>query len=385
MCSLFGIELRTGCFCNQGACNEYLGLKSESNNNNISTVKKCGDEMDLLNGIPLGACRISFGRTSTIKDFEVFKTMIETCFISTKKLLTKLNLNLNGLNEKKKNVGKLTDLFFYPIKSCSAAKPNRWKLTKSGLWLDRQWIIVSGDGIILTQKKLPALCNIIPNVTENNTLQLSDRNGFQNPIELPLNPETTKTEAKLTTVCISNYMAFSCGEKASKWLISLHPTFPQTSKILRLLPETCVDPLITDIKSSTQQNSTFTNEADYLLITWASVKAIASAVNLSAKDVAKRFRPNFIVETFTNIPFEEDNFSKIYIAGIPFEITGKCTRCQMISIDQESGEKDPKVLLALRDARCGDKITFGVYLKRLTENEADISVGSTVIIERNSQ
>uniref|UniRef100_A0A914Z9R3 MOSC domain-containing protein n=1 Tax=Panagrolaimus superbus TaxID=310955 RepID=A0A914Z9R3_9BILA len=178
-------------------------------------------------------------------------------------------------------------------------------------------------------------------------------------------------------------MAYPCGIEASKWLTSLHPTFPQSSQILRLLSESCENSTaIDDKKMATLQNSTFTNEADYLLITWASVNAIAEAVNLSAKEVAKRFRPNFIIETFTNIPFEEDQFLKIDIAGIPFKVTSKCTRCQMISIDQESGEKDPKVLLALRDARCGDKITFGVYLKRLTNQEIEISEGSTVIIER---
>uniref|UniRef100_A0AC34FNQ3 MOSC domain-containing protein n=1 Tax=Panagrolaimus sp. ES5 TaxID=591445 RepID=A0AC34FNQ3_9BILA len=257
MCTLFGIELRTGCFCNQGACNEYLGLQ-ESNNLNIGTSKKCGDEMDVLNGQPLGACRISFGRTSTNQ------------------------------------------------------------------------------------------------ITENNTLQLSDRHGYQDSIELPLSADLG-TKSKTTTVCISNYMAIPCGQEASKWLTTLHPTFPKSSQILRLLSETCDS----SSEKSTTQNSTFTNEADYLLITWASVNAIAEAVNLPAKDVAQRFRPNFIVETVTNIPFDEDNFSKIYIAGIPFEVISKCTRCQMISIDQESGEKDPKVLLALRDARCGDKVNHG--------------------------
>lgn len=29
MCDLFGIELRTGCHCNQGACSSYLGLTEQ--------------------------------------------------------------------------------------------------------------------------------------------------------------------------------------------------------------------------------------------------------------------------------------------------------------------------------------------------------------------
>lgn len=29
MADLFGIDLRTGCFCNIGACQQYLGLTDE--------------------------------------------------------------------------------------------------------------------------------------------------------------------------------------------------------------------------------------------------------------------------------------------------------------------------------------------------------------------
>ena len=159
-------------------------------------------------------------------------------------------------------------------------------------------------------------------------------------------------------------MAVPCGVEASQWLASIHPTFPQSSQLLRLLPEACESPNSSsdNVDSVATQNSTFTNEADYLLITWPSIKAIATAVDLPAEEVAQRFRPNFIVDTAGGVPFDEDNFSKLFIGGIPFEVTGKCTRCQMISIDQETGEKNPKVLLALRDARCGDKV--GVFLKR---------------------
>lgn len=150
-------------------------------------------------------------------------------------------------------------------------------------------------------------------------------------------------------------MAIPCGTEAAEWLSSVHPTFPQSSQLFRLLPEACDDSSLP--KSTPSQMSTFTNEADYLLITWPSVKAIASVVNLPPDEVARRFRPNFIVDTAAiNIPFDEDNYAKIFIGGIPFEVTKPCTRCQMISIDQETGEKDPKVLLALRDARCGDKV-----------------------------
>lgn len=33
------------------------------------------------------------------------------------------------------------------------------------------------------------------------------------------------------------------------------------------------------------------------------------------------------------------------------KVVGKCTRCQMICVDQETGEKDPNILITLRDLR----------------------------------
>ena len=338
MCELFKIELRTGCFCNQGACDSYLGLLDQNQNTNLE-FKKCGDEFDLLDGKPLGSCRISFGRTSKVEDVEVFKQMIETCFISTRKLLESQRFEKSS---SVKNFGTLTHLFIYPVKSCAPASPKKWRLTKSGLWLDRQWMAVTSDGVVLTQKRLPVLCSIVPELTENNTLMISSK-LCDTQLEVPLDvPQDSKVQA---TVCINNFTAIDCGNAYSTWFERLHPTVPQGIRLIRQL----------DVNCNKDQSKTFNNIADYLLITWSSIRAISKIVNLPAEVVMPRFRANFVIET-GGIPFEEDNFKKIWISGVEFEVKEKCTRCQMIAIDQETGEKDPNVMLALRDLRCGDKV-----------------------------
>lgn len=47
---------------------------------------------------------------------------------------------------------------------------------------------------------------------------------------------------------------------------------------------------------------------------------------------------------------------------ICFQNDGKCTRCQMICIDQQTGEVTKEPLLTLSKELKG-KISFGVYLK----------------------
>lgn len=107
---------------------------------------------------------------------------------------------------------------------------------------------------------------------------------------------------------------------------------------------------------SEYNSSSFANQADYLLLTKASVEYLADQTGLEYEVVLQRFRANFIIETINGIPFEEDQFDQIYIGSIAFKVTGKCTRCQMICVDQESGQKDPNILLSLRDIRAGDKV-----------------------------
>ncbi|KAF8412741.1 hypothetical protein HHK36_000710 [Tetracentron sinense] len=68
LASLSGIQLRTGCFCNPGACAKYLGLSHMDLLSNIEAGHVCWDDYDILNGKPTGAVRISFGYMSTFED-----------------------------------------------------------------------------------------------------------------------------------------------------------------------------------------------------------------------------------------------------------------------------------------------------------------------------
>lgn len=67
MADLYGIELRTGCMCNQGACSSYLGITEEDRTHFRRLGKECGDEVDVVDGRPLGSVRVSFGRDNTME------------------------------------------------------------------------------------------------------------------------------------------------------------------------------------------------------------------------------------------------------------------------------------------------------------------------------
>lgn len=55
------IHVRTGCFCNPGACYSSVGQKEEKIIEIAKYKTTCGDEVDLFEGRPTGAIRISLG------------------------------------------------------------------------------------------------------------------------------------------------------------------------------------------------------------------------------------------------------------------------------------------------------------------------------------
>uniref|UniRef100_A0A8R1DRN8 Molybdenum cofactor sulfurase n=1 Tax=Caenorhabditis japonica TaxID=281687 RepID=A0A8R1DRN8_CAEJA len=167
MCAIFGLELRTGCFCNVGACKKYLGITSELIMENMSKGKRCGDEIDLINGKPTGAVRISFGRSSTIEDISALEQMTDTCFVESNESISATVQN-SSLTMYTPSVIRL---FSYPIKSIGSVGKDRYDLEQKGFKNDRMFMIVQND-VTLNFKMHPELCRLKATITDRNELNL---------------------------------------------------------------------------------------------------------------------------------------------------------------------------------------------------------------------
>lgn len=82
------IHLRTGCFCNLGACQAVFGLSGQSNEENYRLGRICSHDddtiipVDIINHKNTGACRISFSYGSTKDDIDKFLHFLKTCFLN---------------------------------------------------------------------------------------------------------------------------------------------------------------------------------------------------------------------------------------------------------------------------------------------------------------
>lgn len=75
------INIRVGCFCNPGACTRANNLNDDQVEEYYNNKTSCHDSIDIINGIPLGAVRISLGAYTTLEDIEQFTHFVETYFV----------------------------------------------------------------------------------------------------------------------------------------------------------------------------------------------------------------------------------------------------------------------------------------------------------------
>ena len=75
------VQLRTGCFCNPGACARHLGLSEADLQSAFEDGHVCGDTMDVHHGKPTGAVRVSFGWSNIPSDVDTLIRIIQSYFV----------------------------------------------------------------------------------------------------------------------------------------------------------------------------------------------------------------------------------------------------------------------------------------------------------------
>ena len=215
-----GIQLRTGCFCNPGACQIHLRMEDGEAQRNYEAGHVCSDDIDTVDGRITGAVRVSFGYTSTKKDVDAIVQMVRAHFqqdmlyagknplvlssssssspspsssssssssstvqSSTMPPLSLLSLSSSSSSSSFSSSPSSSSTFtsatfirsvhIYPIKSCGGihltAVGDRWSFGNSGLQYDREWAVVApspsvarGSHVwrVLRQKDCPELCMV---------------------------------------------------------------------------------------------------------------------------------------------------------------------------------------------------------------------------------
>ena len=107
--------------------------------------------------------------------------------------------------------GTIARLFVYPVKSCAGIEVQEAVLTETGLDLDRAWMVVDADGVFVSQRELPRMALVRPQ------LRLSDM-VLRAPGMLALHVSLDEVEQPLQVqVWGDTVQAFDMGKVAAQW------------------------------------------------------------------------------------------------------------------------------------------------------------------------
>ena len=106
---------------------------------------------------------------------------------------------------------RIARLFVYPVKSCAGVELQQAELTETGLDLDRAWMVVDERGDFVTQRELPRMALIRPQLKQYEVV-------LRAPGMLALHLQIESVEAPVKVrVWKDEVAAYDMGDVAAQW------------------------------------------------------------------------------------------------------------------------------------------------------------------------
>ena len=255
--------------------------------------------------------------------------------------------------------GTIARLFVYPVKSCAGIEVQEAHLTETGLELDRAWMVVDAQGMFLTQRVLPRMALIRPQLK-------SDEMVLRAPGMLALHVAMDQVEAPATvTVWRDTVPAWDMGAVAAQWFTDF---LGQACRLIRFDPE--VRRLSSlDWTDGVEAPNQFADGFPLLLASEASIDEFNGRLVAAghAPVGIERFRPNIVLGGVG--AHDEDRVDMVRVdagepEGVHLQPVKPCARCPIPNVDPATAAIDPSVSDTLRtyrqDKRVGGAITFGM-------------------------
>ncbi|KAJ8898630.1 hypothetical protein K2173_004614 [Erythroxylum novogranatense] len=372
LASLFGIHLRTGCFCNPGACAKNLGLSNEDLLLNLEAGHVCWDDNDIIHEKPTGAVRVSFGYMSTYEDAQVkilpcdplvglsLPTEFEEWCAGLSPLAEEDAWPVNARDQDKKlssGCYYLKSVTIYPIKSCGGFCVGSWPLSSTGLLHDREWLLQNLSGDILTQKKVPEMCLISTFIDLDQGMMFVESPRCSGKLQINLQTGSCLGMREEIIMHGQRYKVCTYDADVNLWFsnaVGCACTLIRSNSHTSYSSKDSITGLCRDVESRLN----FSNEAQFLLISDNSVSDLNSRLKsnaqkgtlaTSAEVNPMRFRPNLVISGAE--PYVEDRWRSLKIGNNYFMSLGGCNRCHMINLVHQDGQvqrlKEPLKTLSL--------------------------------------
>ncbi|MFI0713443.1 MOSC domain-containing protein [Streptomyces inhibens] len=251
----------------------------------------------------------------------------------------------------------LQSIHLYPVKSIAGSGPGEAVVEPWGLAGDRRWLLVDAERRQITQRQQPKLALAHAEVLPGGALGLTAPGMPPLTVEVPEFEETVPVQ-----VWKDEVEAVLAGQAAAEWFRGylgvecrlVHLDAPEKRRP--------IDPEY----SEPGETVSFADGFPLLLTTTSSLDALNSLI--AQGDHAdegplpmNRFRPNVVVDG--TAPWAEDDWHRVRIGEVVFQVAKPSSRCVVTTTDQRTAERGKEPLRTLaRHRRFGDRLVFGQNL-----------------------
>ena len=275
---------------------------------------------------------------------------------------------------------RIAALWVFPIKSCAGISVQQAVLTPTGLTHDRAWMVVDSEGEMVTQRELPRMALIQPELVEVNgrVSELVLHAHGMAALHLAVAAEATASPCQVR-VWNDEVPAFDMGPAVAQWLTDFLGNSLGPLRLVRFdaKHQRLSSPQWTQGESAFNQ---FSDGFPVLVASTASLEELNTRLQAKGEAVVdmRRFRANVVLgdsdapHVLEVMPHDEDRIGTLTIYAqadgqrefVQLKPVKPCPRCPIPNIDPDSAQTHPAVNDALQayrqDPRVNGALTFGM-------------------------
>jgi uncharacterized protein len=255
----------------------------------------------------------------------------------------------------------LTQINIYPVKSLGGISLGQAIAGERGFQYDRRWMITDTGNVFITQREVHSMA-LIRTALSADGIVLYKKDNAEDAITIPY--EIAEGEAVQATIWNDICTALHYNKHADEWLSD---ALSFNCKLL-FMPEysgRLVDPKF----ASGNEPVSFADGYPYLIIGENSLQDLNNRLEEALP--MNRFRPNLVFSG--GQAFCEDKWHKITIGNVEFCALKPCSRCQITTINQDTGMSSKEPLKTLATFRqVNNNILFGMNLIAVTKGEVKV-------------
>lgn len=258
---------------------------------------------------------------------------------------------------------QISELYIYPVKGLRGIGVMEADALEKGFRYDRRWMLTDKSGLFISQRESPGLALIQTSIV-GDSLVISYKDSS---IMVPLTEGYYSDKKETVRIWDDSVEARIVGSNFNEWfsdVLNMKVSFC-------FMPETAQREV--EKKHGAQSTVSFADAYPYLIISQASLDNLNS--RLDEPMPMNRFRPSIVVAGST--AFEEDSWGAFSAGDAIFNCVKPCARCQVPTINQETGIQGKEPLATLSKFRMHDnKVKFG--MNTVLERPGQVKIGDVI-------